>query len=370
MLNILFIIDHLGCGGAERITINLAEHLAERGHCVTLAVLNGSKNHLQVNSSVHYLDFALSQHFAFGKMWKKRTLNRNEQQTFKQQMDAIKPDLTITGYNNGHWLAPYLTGNVWHWIHGELIEKRPSSNLFSAIKEFFRRIRHQRAFIQLFTAKKLIVVNQDLADHYAQLLPNPTIRVIGNGVDESRLRDQLTDQLIDQNADKKWDVLFLGRLVAIKQADHALRAFAASGLTGRMALAGDGNQRSALEQMAHTLGIADRVDFLGWVDQPAALIIQSKIMVLSSRSEGSPMALMEALILQTPVVAYDCCAGIRDALPAHVLAGALVTPQDIAQLSEKMAQVAQQPYRLSAQERNRLSMTHMGDQFLALGLSA
>lgn len=373
MHNILFIVDHLGNGGAERINIQLAEHLAERGHAISLMVLNGRKNSQHIPSCIDYIDLQLADEFAFGKMWRKKTLSPQQQHILHQHLMHIKPDLILTGYNNGHWLgndllnilyASGLTANVWHWIHGQLIEKRHSHHIFSALKEYIRRIRHTRAFIALFNSKNLIVVNQDLADQYQKLLPHAVIKTIANGVDETRLRQPLTQQQNEANPDKTWDVLFLGRLVEVKQADHALRAFAASGLTGWMALAGDGNQRATLEQLAQTLGIADRVDFLGWVDQPALLLTQSKIMVLSSRFEGSPIAILEALTLGVPVVAYNCCQGIASALPTRLHAQVLVKPQNVAELAEKMAQTVQQPYTLQPDERYQLSMARLADQIV------
>ncbi|MEY4515693.1 MAG: hypothetical protein RL180_39, partial [Pseudomonadota bacterium] len=329
---------------------------------VTLAVLNGKKDRVPVPTTVQYLDLQLSDEFAFGKMWRKRSLTPAEQQRLTAFIHPLNADLIVTGYNNGHWLGDYLQGNVWHWIHGELIEQRATPHLFKAIKEWIRRLRHRHAFKRLFNGRQLIVVNQDLAHHYQTLLPNAPIHVIANGVDQHRLRAALTQA----QPEKRWDVLFLGRLVTIKQADHALIAFADSGLTGRMAIAGDGPERERLVQQAHALGIADRVDFLGWVSQPADLIAQSRTLILSSRSEGSPMAIVEALSLGTPVVAYNCCRGITDAFPTQVAMQALVEPQNQQQLAQTLAQVVQHPYVLTPDERANLSIERMAQRFLAL----
>ncbi len=362
MKKILFIIDHLGQGGAEKITIQLADHLAHQGHQVSLAVLNGEKNKLAVPASINYIDLQLPHAFAFGKMWTARTLAPAAQTQLAQLQQTVQADLIVTGYNNGHWLAPYLKGNVWHWIHGELIERRATPNILVALKEFFRRIRHRRAFIHLFSGKKIIVVNQDLADRYQPLLPQSPIQVIANGVDIQQLRAQVDHAVIH----KSWDVLFLGRLAPIKQADHAIRAFARSGLTGRMAIAGDGAERKKLEQLAQDLGVADRVDFLGWLNQPAQTIAQSRVLVLCSREEGFGLVIAEALMLSTPVVAYACSAGIKDQLKLVHAEAALVTPQDIQALSLKLAQVIQTPYSIDTKALNVLSLSYMASQFEAL----
>lgn len=362
MKKILFIIDHLGQGGAEKITIQLADHLAHQGHQVSLAVLNGEKNKLAVPASINYIDLQLPHAFAFGKMWTARMLAPAAQTQLAQLQQTVQADLIVTGYNNGHWLAPYLKGNVWHWIHGELIERRATPNIIVALKEFFRRIRHRRAFIHLFSGKKIIVVNQDLADRYQPLLPQSPIQVIANGVDIQQLRAQVDHAVIH----KSWDVLFLGRLAPIKQADHAIRAFAQSGLTGRMAIAGDGAERKKLEQLAQDLGVADRVDFLGWIEQPANIISSSSVLVLCSISEGSPMVIAESLGLGTAVVAYHCCSGITHLIPSRFHHMAIVPPQDTQRLAQQLYAVAQRPYQLNLAEQQRLSIEQMSQDFVEL----
>ena len=95
---------------------------------------------------------------------------------------------------------------------------RPA-NIFKRIKENIRQIKHQAKFKRLFHQKNLITVNQDLKLKYQSLLPNSQIRHIANGV-------QITQKNITFSFDKIWDVVFVGRLVAIKQIDHAITAFA------------------------------------------------------------------------------------------------------------------------------------------------
>lgn len=357
--SILFFIDHLGRGGAERITIDLAYNLAQRGHLVTIAALNGQRNLLTTPSSVRLIDLELSHSFAFGKMWKKKYLSVAEQKRLADVLTQVKPHLIITGYNNGHWLAPYLQGNVWHWIHGNLIENRKSSNLWLKIKNLIRKIRHQYAFKQLFNQKKIIIVNQDLKDFYASLVPNSVIKVINNGVDPQNLIYKKNHR----HNIKKWDAIFLGRLVPIKQVDHALTAFARSGLQGRLLIAGDGTEKETLQKLAHELNIENRVDFGGWIENPKDVILQSKILILSSREEGFGLVVAEALTLGTPVVAYNCSSGVRQQLCWAGGDSGLVPPQDIELLSKKISEVFHHPYHIDDNQLHHLTLDQTADQF-------
>lgn len=92
------------------------------------------------------------------------------------------------------------------------------------------------------------------------------------------------------------------RLVPIK--DHATLFSALAGLPGvHLAVLGDGPLRPRLEQQAAELGVIDRVHFTGWwLDMPAALS-DCTVIALSSRNEGTPVSLIEAMAAGRPVVA-------------------------------------------------------------------
>ncbi|HEY3596346.1 MAG TPA: glycosyltransferase, partial [Paraburkholderia sp.] len=104
------------------------------------------------------------------------------------------------------------------------------------------------------------------------------------------------------------------------QKDHAtlLRAFAllrerdATGVD--LALIGEGKDRAMLEQLADELGIGAHVHFLGFRANPFPYIRQAEMLVLSSRYEGLPMVLREAMAVGTPVISADCPTGPRDLL--------------------------------------------------------
>jgi glycosyltransferase involved in cell wall biosynthesis len=132
----------------------------------------------------------------------------------------------------------------------------------------------------------------------------------------------------------------LGRLVPVK--DHATLFAAVASVPGlHLAVLGDGELRATLEALAHELGISDRTYFTGWwTDVPSALA-DLDVVVLSSRNEGTPVALIEALAASRPVVATDV-GGVR-----HVVqdgeTGWLCGPGDAAALARLLHQVIAQP---------------------------
>ena len=105
-----------------------------------------------------------------------------------------------------------------------------------------------------------------------------------------------------------------------------------------LVIAGDGAFRQELEALAASLGVERRVHFVGQVTNPHALIAGARLFVLSSRNEGLPMGLLEALAHSRPIVATDCPTGPRDALD-HGQAGILVPVGDVSAMADAMRRV-------------------------------
>lgn len=89
----------------------------------------------------------------------------------------------------------------------------------------------------------------------------------------------------------------------------------------RLIIFGEGALRAQLLDQARALGVADRFDLPGYTGDPLAEVAAADCFVLSSRFEGSPNALVEALSTGTPVVATRCPHG-----PQDILIGGLVAP--------------------------------------------
>jgi len=132
----------------------------------------------------------------------------------------------------------------------------------------------------------------------------------------------------------------VGRLVPVK--DHATLFSAVASVPGlHLAVLGDGELRATLESLASELGIADRTHFTGWwTDVPSALA-DLDVVVLSSRNEGTPVTLIEALAAARPVVATDV-GGVRHVVQ-HDETGWLCGPGDVAALARLLQQSINEP---------------------------
>jgi glycosyltransferase involved in cell wall biosynthesis len=119
-------------------------------------------------------------------------------------------------------------------------------------------------------------------------------------------------------------------------------------------MVGDGELREPVQRLASSLGIADAVELLGWRKDLCAVYAAIDVLVLSSRREGTPFAVIEAMAAATPVVATDV-GGVADIL-VNRTTGLLVPAEDPASLADAMIRMALDPAlrgRMGAAARER-----------------
>jgi len=126
------------------------------------------------------------------------------------------------------------------------------------------------------------------------------VRMISGGIDADRFGSGSGPPI--------WDVVFVGRLAPIKQIDLLLRALTIvkREIPGvRAVIVGDGPQRRELETLATTLGLGDTVEFAGQRPDVSPFLGRSRVFVLTSKTEGLSLALMEAMMAGLPAVVPD-----------------------------------------------------------------
>lgn len=160
-------------------------------------------------------------------------------------------------------------------------------------------------------------------------------------------------------------LLFFGRLVAKKGVDLALATLAQARSRYpalRLLVAGDGPERAALEAQAADLGIADAVDFLGWIaaEEIPALINRATVVLVPSRWEDpSPVVLRETALMARPVIAAHV-GGIPE-LVVDGETGLLVPQEDVAAMTDALFELLAQPDR--TRRIGHAARTHALDAF-------
>lgn len=162
-------------------------------------------------------------------------------------------------------------------------------------------------------------------------LDRDRVRVIQNPIDVAMVRRKAAEPLTDSPS--RPFIVTAGRLEYQKGHDVLLKAFAGSDAARGMDLVilGRGSLELALKQQAADLGVADRVRFPGFADNPWAWIAKADLFVLPSRWEGFPSVVAEALACATPALVTACDFGPREVVE-HGRSGWVVPPDDVAAL--------------------------------------
>lgn len=188
-------------------------------------------------------------------------------------------------------------------------------------------------------ASAFVALGQMWADRMRLIVPDARIVAIPNGVELS--------PAVDQPSGGPVAVLFLGRIGDHKGAFTLLEAWAklvcepgfvtASGTTATLTLAGDGEVARA-RQCVRQLCLEETVTVHGWLseDQVGDLLDHAQVLVLPSRNEGQPMAVLEAMARGLCVVAGDV-GGLPEMIGGG--AGILIPPDDAEALAEALRQV-------------------------------
>jgi glycosyltransferase involved in cell wall biosynthesis len=157
-----------------------------------------------------------------------------------------------------------------------------------------------------------VCVSQGVVDHLRPLgLLGPRVEVIHNGVESSRY-----GRGAPPFAGRSTDIIMVARFARQKDQPTLIRAarrLADAGWQGRLLLGGDGkaSHRQACEKLARKLNLADRIDFLGRVSDPAPLYHRCRAAVLSTHYEGLPLVLIDYMAAGCAAIG-SAAAGVTD----------------------------------------------------------
>jgi glycosyltransferase involved in cell wall biosynthesis len=323
------LLPDLGGGGAERVFVNLAAGFADAGLEVDLVLFRALGPYLDsVPATVRLVDLASGRAL--------RSLV-----PLVRYLRRRRPDALLSGLHTANLVAVAavaLAGTGTRLVltvHNDLEREfgsAPTARSRSVLW-LLRRLYPR--------ADRVVAVSNGVRDALAAA-----------GVTASRLETiynpVVTDEMFDSAredpphpwlADGGAPVLVtLGRLEAQKDHLTLLDAFAQlrRRQEARLLILGEGGERRRLEARVSELGLATSVALPGFVDNPYAALARADMFVLSSRWEGLPTVLIEALALGCRIVATDCPWGPREIL-ADGRYGTLVPVGDPGALAEALA---------------------------------
>jgi glycosyltransferase involved in cell wall biosynthesis len=314
-------------GGAERAMLNLAHGLAGSGCDVDLVLAQAKGSYLNgVLNSVRIVDLKAS-----------RVLTSLP--ALVRYLQREQPEVLISALDYANivtlW-ARRLAG-----IPCRVLVNEQNTISRSAPNSARRRQRMVPYLVKRFYpwADYVIGNSKGVAEDLSQVtgLPREQIKILYNPVVTPELREKARAPLNHPwfEAGQPPVVLAVGRLTKQKDFPTLMRAFARArrNRPARLLILGEGPDRPALEALVKQLGLEGDVAMPGFVENPYAYMSRASLYVLSSRWEGLPTVLIEALYCGLPIIATDCPSGPREIL-ADGRHGLLVPVRDVTTLTQ------------------------------------
>jgi N-acetylgalactosamine-N,N'-diacetylbacillosaminyl-diphospho-undecaprenol 4-alpha-N-acetylgalactosaminyltransferase len=302
--NIVFVINSLTAGGAERALTDLLAYLQDdlKQYTVHLVLLDVEEERRAVPSYVrkHVLD-------AKSGMFSSTVL-------LGRLLRELSPVVTLSFLNRANCANVILSRILkYPCIISERVHT--TSHFGAGLRAAFNK-----AIVRLTyrLADQVIAVSEGVkAELIATFaVPEAKARVIYNPIDTAQICERASEapgiRLPRQY------ILGMGRLVPNKNFRLLIESYWSSGITENLVILGEGSERRELETLVSKLRLGERVLLPGYVQNPYPIVRAARMFVSSSNAEGFPNALIEAMALGCPVVATDCDAG-----PMEILTGKL-----------------------------------------------
>lgn len=331
-MNLLFLIHSLSMGGAERVTVNLANHWAAKGWNISIATLTGhEEDFYPLHPSVERIRLGLAGESR--GMFSALASNAARIGAVRRLLLDLRPDIAVGMMTTANVLLALAGSGMGIPVVGSE-RNHPPALPVGQPWEVLRRWTYGRL-------DALVALTKPSAAWLQQHTRARRIAVIPNAVPwplPAGAPVRLPAELVP--ADRRV-LLAVGRLNREKGFDLLLRAFdliAARFPAWDLVIVGDGPERPMLEQMVRDLGLAQRVVWVGRAGNVGDWYHRADLYVMSSRFEGFPNTLVEAMAHGVPAVSFDCETGPSDII-RHEVDGLLVPAQDRAGLNEALSRL-------------------------------
>jgi GalNAc-alpha-(1->4)-GalNAc-alpha-(1->3)-diNAcBac-PP-undecaprenol alpha-1,4-N-acetyl-D-galactosaminyltransferase len=337
-VRIAVVIFSLRPGGAERVASTLVNGWARAGDDIIVVSFEApASDFYRIEPSVRRVAL---EDGARSKSWRDYVGNNLRRvRLLRDLIRSLETDLVLSLGDKTNVLT--LLATIGCGVPVIVAEHNdPRRHSIGAAATALRRVLYPRAC-------RVVVLTPGIASWAKGVVGLASVRVIPNPLDTQFTKEHATAKKTQNPT-----IVAMGRLVPQKGFDLLLKAFAHclpehSGW--RLHIYGEGTEREKLLTIADSLGISSKVDFNPPTKEPERVLRESHLFVLSSRYEGFPMALLEAMACSLPVISFDCQSGPSEMI-SNGVNGILVPPGDVSALASAMN-------RLMGDEQTRRSLS-------------
>lgn len=310
MKKILFFINSLDGGGAEKVLVNLVNNLDKVKYDVTVQTM------FDVGINKRFLADDIQYKYVFKKPFRGNTQlfklfssKHLYKKMIKEQYDVVVSffQSPVTRIVAG---CPNKDTKIVQWIHNEFHSKNKIAHCYRNIKECIELQKKYNA---------TVYVSETVKDIYLSTFPE--IRkndfVLYNVIESDKITELSKEPIDEENLyNAKITLVSVGRLVPQKSFDRLLsiiKKLKDNGKDVHLLLLGTGYLEDKLKKQATELSLNDNVTFLGYKENPYKYVKNADLFVCSSLHEGFSTAVTESLIVGTPVIT-TLCSGMKELL--------------------------------------------------------
>lgn len=317
---IVFIIPSLGAGGAERVIVSLANEYSIL-YDVTIISLFKKSSFYEIKKTIQ-LNYCEEKPVQSSNILSGIRNNFLLYKKIKSILSSLKPEVVIAFTTTANIIGILAAKATNTRI---IISERANPYLFVPNK-FWRVLRK----LTYPKAEKLVVQSDLSKQFYKSFVSEEKIAVLPNPLSKTLEKKR------NSNAIRENIILNVGRLDKNKSQDLLIKSFAQAKLKNwKLVLVGDGEQKMMYQELVNKLKINDQVTFTGTVSNTEHYYNKAKLFAFTSKSEGFPNALIEAMYFGNCCISTDCPSG-PSTLISHEHNGVLIPIGDQHQLTKHL----------------------------------
>lgn len=284
MKKITFLIGSLGGGGAERVTVALADYFCESGYEVFFIVFSKVNNNYEINSKikVDYLPENTGKSAIFLRIKELKRILKNQ-----------APDYVISLGLGYQYL---ILGNLLNKYKFILSERNAPQFFYNWYEKIYVKYSYKKAYRVVFQTEDAKLYYGKSLEKKSKVIANPITSSIPSPYDG--VRDK---RIVAVNRLSQQKNIFM-LLRAMKRVLDVFPEYI-------LEIYGKGEQQAELEKFSKELKISDNVKFMGQKANVQTYIVNASVFVSSSDYEGMSNSMLEAMAIGLPVVCTDCPIG-------------------------------------------------------------